>query len=175
MRGAPPTRLHAAQQQPFAQASACSMWRAGLGEHYLGCAPPKAPGQCAHWLAGLPGPELHRRSVPKAHKHNGPRGVAQRPPQPTAARARAQEERRRNAGAHELHAGPKPRAGRRSYPTMPPCWGAPRTPAGAPGAVPAPLLPPFRSEPNTPVGAPGHRCCAVGAPGLTRAPLPQGV
>jgi hypothetical protein len=55
---------------------------------------------------------------------------------------------------------------------MPPCWGAPRTPAGAPGAVPAPLLPPFRSEPNTPVGAPGHRCCAVGAPGLTRAPLP---
>ena len=57
------------------------MWRAGLGEHYIGCALPKAPGQCAHWLAGLPGPELHRRSVPKAQTFNG-RGVAQRPPQP---------------------------------------------------------------------------------------------
>ena len=46
LRGAPPGRLHAAQQS-FAQTSACSMGRAGLGGHHVhpGYAPPKAPGQ----------------------------------------------------------------------------------------------------------------------------------
>ena len=46
LRGAPPGRLHAAQRS-FAQTSACSMGRAGLGRHHVhpGYAPPKAPGQ----------------------------------------------------------------------------------------------------------------------------------
>ena len=88
------------------------------------------------------------------------------PSQPTAARARAQTKHT----ARGLQPGPKPRASRRSYPIMPPFWGAPGTPAGIPGAAPVPLLPPFRSSPRAPVGTPGAQLLRRGAGGLRRAP-----
>ena len=73
--------------------------------------------------------------------------------------------------ARGLHTGPKPRAGRRSNPIMPPCWDASGTPAGAPGAVPAPLLP-LPLESQSARGAPWGGRADEGTPPCC-APRPQ--
>ena len=103
-------------------------------------------------------------------KNNGPRGVAQRQPQPTATRALAQTKHT----ARELHAGPKPRIGHGSYPAMPPMLGCLRNTRGRSRRGPCPLFPPpFRSGPSAPrVPCPAAHLERHGAAGLKRAAPP---
>ena len=163
LRGAPLARLHAAQQQPFAPSSACSMGRAELGGHHQGCAPPKAPGPRAQWLTALPMLELHRRSVPKAQKLMAL--AASRSANPSL----RQHEPSRRQNTPRASCTPGRSRALAMAPTLPcpPCWGAFGTPAGGPGAVPALFFTPPSARVPAPRVRPALRriWSATGRPG----------